>query len=265
MDGLNVLPHTKDWRLKVKVIIAGSRTITSTVPVSTAITMSGLQITEVVSGGARGPDQNGELWACFQQGRVTIKRFIPDWDTHGKKAGFMRNREMAHYAEALIAIFDGQSHGTAHMIRYMYSLGKPVFVYEPARNDGHWWRLRHHTPAHPVALCRGTIGKASGIDITVKSAMGTNREFAPTWEMVRGHQTHTMSNQEYTRLYTAILDALPIQAWRKLTHQMQGGILTFLCYCEEENVDGGRKFCHSHLIVEYMLKRWPMFFRDARP
>lgn len=38
---------------------------------------------------------------------------------------------MAQYADALIAVWDGESKGTLHMINSMNNIGKPVFVYCP--------------------------------------------------------------------------------------------------------------------------------------
>ena len=67
-----------------------------------------------------------------------------------------------------------------------------------------------------ICLDRGEIGKKPGLDITVKSAIGAARVFAPTWLMVRGHQQHTMSNEEYTQAYRAILSSLPNAAWHGL-------------------------------------------------
>ena len=37
-------------------------------------------------------------------------------DVHGKKAGYLRNVDMAEYADALVAFWDGKSKGTGHMI-----------------------------------------------------------------------------------------------------------------------------------------------------
>jgi len=71
-------------------------------------------ITEVVSGGARGVDSYGEAWAKARG--IAIKRFPADWSTHGKKAGFLRNVQMAEYADVLVAVWDGKSRGTRHMI-----------------------------------------------------------------------------------------------------------------------------------------------------
>lgn len=69
---------------------------------------------EIVSGGARGADALGERYA--RERNLAVKIFKADWDTHGKKAGFLRNAEMANYAEALIA-FDKGSSGTGHMVK----------------------------------------------------------------------------------------------------------------------------------------------------
>lgn len=85
------------------------------------------EITEIVSGGARGPDKHGELIAKVNN--IPLRVFPADWDTHGKAAGHIRNSEMGVYADALIAVWDGKSKGTAHMVRYMEALGKPVHVY----------------------------------------------------------------------------------------------------------------------------------------
>lgn len=111
----------------MKVIIAGSRTIKDYEKVFAAVNASGFDITEVVSGGAKGVDSLGEEFA--EEQRLGILKFIPDWDGLGKRAGFARNAEMAVYADALVAVWDGQSKGTKHMITCMEGLNKPVFVY----------------------------------------------------------------------------------------------------------------------------------------
>lgn len=111
----------------MKVIIAGSRGITDGRLIERAIIESGFDITEIVSGTARGVDQLGETWAIMA-GR-TIKRFPANWDKYGKSAGYKRNQQMAEYADALIAIWDGQSRGTKHMIDIMKEqAGKPTHV-----------------------------------------------------------------------------------------------------------------------------------------
>ncbi|MFA5396276.1 MAG: SLOG family protein [Methanogenium sp.] len=98
----------------MRVIIAGSRHITDAMTISNAIISSGFDITEVVSGGACGVDSLGELWAKSR--KIPIKQFIPRWDLYGLAAGPRRNAQMARYADALIAIYDGKSKGTSNMI-----------------------------------------------------------------------------------------------------------------------------------------------------
>lgn len=110
----------------MKTIIAGSRTINSPVPVCEAMNESGFTITEVVSGGARGADLYGELLA--RHNGIPIKRFTAEWNRLGKGAGCIRNNQMAEYADALIAVWDGKSKGTAHMIRAAGSKGLKVYV-----------------------------------------------------------------------------------------------------------------------------------------
>lgn len=111
----------------MKVIIAGSRDIDNYDLIVEAIQQAEFEITEVVSGTARGPDKLGEQWA--RDNFIPISRFPADWNTHGKSAGYRRNAEMGQYADALIAVWDGQSRGTKHMIDIMKKLNKPYFVY----------------------------------------------------------------------------------------------------------------------------------------
>jgi SLOG family YspA-like protein len=110
----------------MRVIIAGSRSIGSLEEVVRAIKQSGFNITEVVSGGAQGVDQLGKFWA-YNAG-IPTKQFNPHWTENGKAAGPIRNREMAQYADALIAVWDGKSRGTMNMIEEMQKLNKPMFV-----------------------------------------------------------------------------------------------------------------------------------------
>ena len=115
----------------MKVIIAGSRTITDYQIVKQAIAQSGFEITTVVSGGARGPDQLGERYA--KEHDIPIEQYIPDWTPDGKNldrsAGLKRNIEMAKNADAVVAIWDGESRGTMHMIAHAAKLGLKIFVH----------------------------------------------------------------------------------------------------------------------------------------
>ena len=87
----------------------------------------------VVSGTARGSDQLGEQWA--HERNVKATQFPADWDQHGKSAGYIRNEEMADYADALVAFWDGTSKGTKHMIDIALRKGLLVQVvrYDPTQ------------------------------------------------------------------------------------------------------------------------------------
>jgi hypothetical protein len=112
----------------MKTIIAGSRTEKRFGPLVAAILKSNFApISEVVSGGAEGVDQLGEEWArCYG---VPVRQFPADWKRYGKAAGRQRNLQMAVYADALIALWDGKSPGTRHMIATAERMGLKVFVY----------------------------------------------------------------------------------------------------------------------------------------
>ena len=91
------------------------------------------QAISIVSGMARGADALAVRFAREQQ--VRLYEFPADWNANGKRAGFMRNEEMAEFADGLVAFWDGQSKGTAHMIQTMKKLNKPVHVIRYEREE----------------------------------------------------------------------------------------------------------------------------------
>jgi hypothetical protein len=82
----------------------------------------------IVSGMARGADRIGREYG--HHFHVQVDEFPADWDTHGKRAGYLRNEQMANHADGLIAFWDGKSRGTMHMIETMKKLGKPIRIVE---------------------------------------------------------------------------------------------------------------------------------------
>lgn len=111
----------------MRVIIAGCRNIFNYQLVQEAVTASGFVPTEIISGCAEGVDQLGEEWA--KQHNVAVSRFSADWAIFGKSAGPIRNKQMASYAHALIALWDGVSRGTKNMIEQAIAKGLKVKVY----------------------------------------------------------------------------------------------------------------------------------------
>lgn len=127
-------------RYKVRLIIAGSRSCPEFREcVDEAIThiLSGssgdhplLHVNLVISGKARGGDTAGELWARHEG--IPILGMAADWDKHGRKAGYLRNEDMAEVAtHCLILRVGGESSkGSTHMINIARNKGLPTYVYE---------------------------------------------------------------------------------------------------------------------------------------
>src|SRR5512145_1067483 len=106
-----------------------------------------------------------------------------------------------------------------------------------------------------IKLTRAQIRPGvKGVDVTVKSAVGFARSFAPTWHMVMGYKNGTLTEGQYTEQYMKILNAVSVEAWRWLYAQAVNGEVTLLCYCR----DGW--FCHTHLLIDYACKKYPKAF-----
>lgn len=118
----------------MKVIVAGPRDLTAGPDVITAaLDASGFDVLEVVSGGATGIDKCAADWALRYN--FGLRRFYPEWKTHGRAAGPIRNRKMAEYADALVVIKRAgkDTAGTSSMIREATKAGLPIYVHELAK------------------------------------------------------------------------------------------------------------------------------------
>lgn len=80
----------------------------------------------IVSGGARGADSLGEKWA--NENNVEKLIFLPDWNKHGKAAGFIRNKDIIENSDLVIGFWDGLSKGTEHSLNIAKSKGKQVRI-----------------------------------------------------------------------------------------------------------------------------------------
>jgi len=118
----------------MKIIIAGSRTIINKEAINKAINRGMNKIVPsdkrheitVISGGARGVDLAGEDWAKIFE--YPCRRYNANWNRYGKRAGYLRNVEMANNADALIIIWDGVSKGTKHMMDIANEKKLPVYM-----------------------------------------------------------------------------------------------------------------------------------------
>ena len=114
-----------------RLIIAGSRDLEETrvrLLIDRELGNASFHLGEIVSGGARGVDNYGEHWA--RENDVPLTIFRADWQRYGKQSGFIRNREMAVYADRALVIWDGTSHGAANMASVMTAIGKPIRLVE---------------------------------------------------------------------------------------------------------------------------------------
>lgn len=109
----------------MKVIIAGTRKGVLEDLLMAAIDDGPFEITELVSGGAKGVDSQAELWARTVNIPLTV--FPAEWEKYGHQAGAKRNREMAEYADALILIWHGDSPGSRNMRETMKRAHKPIY------------------------------------------------------------------------------------------------------------------------------------------
>ena len=78
-----------------------------------------------MSGGAVGIDSLGAQWAELRKLKTEI--YLPDWQTHGKKAGFLRNQQIIDNSDYLIAITTG-SNGTADSIKRAVKKNIPIKI-----------------------------------------------------------------------------------------------------------------------------------------
>jgi len=118
---------------KMKVVITGSRGITSFSLIETAMQRSGLEgkITEVVLRGTSGMAGLGKQYA--DQNERPLCRFDPIWNPGGRRdnrAELTRDDNLAQYADAAVSVWDRKSEENHHLLRTMVGLGKETHVYD---------------------------------------------------------------------------------------------------------------------------------------
>ena len=105
----------------MRIAIVGSRAFKNLGLVEQYV--AGLPIgSEVVSGGACGVDRCAETAAIAKGLKTTIFKAL--WSVNGKRAGYLRNRQIVDYADKVVAFWDGQSKGTKHTIDIAVAEGK---------------------------------------------------------------------------------------------------------------------------------------------
>lgn len=125
----------------MRLIIAGSRSVKGPKGleyVRKAIKDSGWTPTEIISGDAEGVDKLAQEIA--EDDHIDLVIIPANWALYGKSAGYKRNQKMAWYAQlfkdseedklkgGLVAVWDGSSSGTKHMIDIAREKDLPTFV-----------------------------------------------------------------------------------------------------------------------------------------
>lgn len=115
-----------------RVIVAGCREIPEDVAEQFILkTMSDLHLnnlltpSSILHGGCRGVDTAADN---VFRGIIPVKEFKANWDTHGRAAGPIRNKQMVMEADALVAFWDGKSRGTGGIIELARNAGLQVHV-----------------------------------------------------------------------------------------------------------------------------------------
>lgn len=113
---------------KIKLAIVGSRTFDNLSIFEKVMNQikEKYEIVKVISGGAEGADDYGEVWA--DNHNIEKQIFYPDWKKHGKCAGFLRNIDIIKNCDMCVAFWDGKSHGTKHDIDMCDEFGKTCIV-----------------------------------------------------------------------------------------------------------------------------------------
>lgn len=83
---------------------------------------------KIISGMAEGADTLAIRYADEQ--KMTKILFPANWKYNRRLAGFLRNEDMLRIATHLVAFWDGQSHGTKHIIDLARGKSIPTWVFD---------------------------------------------------------------------------------------------------------------------------------------
>ena len=85
------------------------------------------EVTEIVSGGARGIDTSAREYAL--KNNIKLKEFLPEYEKYGRSAPLKRNMQIIDYADMVLAFWDGKSKGTKFVIDSCKKMGKGVKIF----------------------------------------------------------------------------------------------------------------------------------------
>jgi len=106
----------------MKVAVIGSRNITG-INLKEYISVD---VTEIVSGGAKGVDTLARQYAV--ENNIKLTEFLPQYDRYKRGAPLKRNIQIAEYADKVFAFWDGVSRGTKFVIDYCENNNIPIEI-----------------------------------------------------------------------------------------------------------------------------------------
>lgn len=111
-----------------KVVVAGSRNFEDYSRLLAELDkyLEGKTNVTIISGTANGADKMGEKYAA--EHGLKIEQFPAEWDKYHQGAGLIRNKEMVHNADAVVAFWDNESAGTKHIIEYARQKSVPCKI-----------------------------------------------------------------------------------------------------------------------------------------
>lgn len=108
----------------MKIAIVGSRNL----HISNLEKYLPVDVTEIVSGGAKGIDECAKKYAISH--KIKLKEFLPEYNKYSKAAPLKRNLQIIEYADMVIAFWDGRSKGTKHVIDVCKKHNKKITVFK---------------------------------------------------------------------------------------------------------------------------------------
>lgn len=131
----------------MKVAVVGSRTL----EISNLEKYLPPDVTEIISGGAKGIDQCARDWAIAHN--VPLVEFLPEYERYGKYAPRRRNMLIVDRADFVIAFWDGESRGTFDAMFHCWRHHIPIEIYEMRPGgEPHCWHWPRDTKprTHPT-------------------------------------------------------------------------------------------------------------------
>lgn len=108
----------------MKLAVTGSRGLTADLSNFAALFQN---IELIITGGARGIDRCAKEYG--DKMGIPVRVIAPEYERLGKVAPLVRDRQIVDEADAVLALWDGSSKGTAYTVAYAKKKGKPVRLF----------------------------------------------------------------------------------------------------------------------------------------